>query len=384
MENIKNWFNDAKVQLEKHFINNERVDGARFITEYLEVNWPDELDESIEVEQFEDYVNENLDLFENWLSECHTEIEINDNYSWGKLPVSTKTSEVKEEQILSKGQNALIRKEYKNLVKGDFPELGKIRDILRKIHRTKEAASAALKTARIGDDNTEISASERAQAWGTLAFLNAELESDDAFLNFEKAGNIALSDGDSLAAAQYYEKSANSCLDDDWRIKHKLLRKARVLYSNTGVNDTASNLYIQECNLEVKNAKGWECFKGRFYCLLSNYGESPWRVFGWICVLIVLCAFVYWFADINTPGESIYQCNKLITEQISYTCNGLESKRAHPLTHLYFSIVTFTTLGYGDFSPTEDIARAVASIQAFLGLILSSLFIATFLRKFSR
>jgi len=35
-------------------------------------------------------------------------------------------------------------------------------------------------------------------------------------------------------------------------------------------------------------------------------------------------------------------------------------------TCLYFSVVTFTTLGYGDFHPT-DAARGIAAFEAFLG-----------------
>ena len=39
-----------------------------------------------------------------------------------------------------------------------------------------------------------------------------------------------------------------------------------------------------------------------------------------------------------------------------------------PLDSLYFSIVTFTTLGYGDFRPSEP-ARMLAAFQALLGTV---------------
>lgn len=51
---------------------------------------------------------------------------------------------------------------------------------------------------------------------------------------------------------------------------------------------------------------------------------------------------------------------------------------------LYFSIVTWTTLGYGDFSPTES-ARFLAATEALLGYtymaILTGLFLTLFTRK---
>lgn len=46
------------------------------------------------------------------------------------------------------------------------------------------------------------------------------------------------------------------------------------------------------------------------------------------------------------------------------------------LTCLYFSIVTFTTLGYGDFRPTEA-TRAIAAIEAIVGFIMFAYIIGT-------
>jgi hypothetical protein len=50
------WFEDAKTKLKIEMQEYGNVDGARFLTEYLSVNWPEELDESIDEEQFEVYV----------------------------------------------------------------------------------------------------------------------------------------------------------------------------------------------------------------------------------------------------------------------------------------------------------------------------------------
>lgn len=42
---------------------------------------------------------------------------------------------------------------------------------------------------------------------------------------------------------------------------------------------------------------------------------------------------------------------------------------------LYFSVVTITTLGYGDLSPINGIGKAIAAIEAFLGVILMGVFL---------
>jgi len=49
-----------------------------------------------------------------------------------------------------------------------------------------------------------------------------------------------------------------------------------------------------------------------------------------------------------------------------------------PLHALYFSIVTWTTLGYGDFQPTEAI-RFFAAIEALLGTLIMPLCLASVL-----
>lgn len=42
---------------------------------------------------------------------------------------------------------------------------------------------------------------------------------------------------------------------------------------------------------------------------------------------------------------------------------------------IYFSVVTITTLGYGDISPTTDAGRILTGIEALLGIVLIGLFL---------
>ena len=42
---------------------------------------------------------------------------------------------------------------------------------------------------------------------------------------------------------------------------------------------------------------------------------------------------------------------------------------------LYFSVVTITTLGYGDFSPISASGKTIAAFEALLGVILMGLFL---------
>ena len=63
-------------------------------------------------------------------------------------------------------------------------------------------------------------------------------------------------------------------------------------------------------------------------------------------------AFIYTFLELVDPGSF-----------------NIEPTRADELllTFGYFSLVTITTLGYGDISPVTQVARAVSTLEAFVG-----------------
>ncbi len=47
---------------------------------------------------------------------------------------------------------------------------------------------------------------------------------------------------------------------------------------------------------------------------------------------------------------------------------------------LYFSIVTWTTLGYGDFQPSDG-SRFVAAVQALIGTLFTPLYLAVIVKQ---
>ncbi|MGK0441311.1 MAG: voltage-gated potassium channel Kch [Pseudohongiellaceae bacterium] len=51
---------------------------------------------------------------------------------------------------------------------------------------------------------------------------------------------------------------------------------------------------------------------------------------------------------------------------------------------MYFSVVTFTTLGYGDLTPSSGVSRALAAIEAFAGSFTIALFVVVFVKKMTR
>ncbi len=54
------------------------------------------------------------------------------------------------------------------------------------------------------------------------------------------------------------------------------------------------------------------------------------------------------------------------------------------LESFYLSVVTFTTLGYGDFTPASALARLICSIESLFGIVFLGFLAAAVYRKFAR
>ena len=80
--------------------------------------------------------------------------------------------------------------------------------------------------------------------------------------------------------------------------------------------------------------------------------------------------FLHAFVEVASPGSYLYQ-----GENLSAVLKG------HPEIDslaflLYFSLVTLTTLGYGDISPAMPAARMLCSFEAVIGQLFVAVFIA--------
>ena len=73
----------------------------------------------------------------------------------------------------------------------------------------------------------------------------------------------------------------------------------------------------------------------------------------------------------------------LFTFPLLYFILGGVTKVSSPLDYLYFSIVTATTLGYGDLQPIGW-CKLVASTEAIFGTFMWAVFLAVFARKYMR
>ncbi len=110
----------------------------------------------------------------------------------------------------------------------------------------------------------------------------------------------------------------------------------------------------------VKHRPPLRYFTSTFLKYLYGWGEWPWLIFVWCFVTVFVCSFIYAFGSTIVTSQGVY-----VT---SY------------LKKLYFSGITFTALGYGDYSPIGW-ARVLAFFESFLGVFFIALFVFSFARR---
>ena len=100
--------------------------------------------------------------------------------------------------------------------------------------------------------------------------------------------------------------------------------------------------------------------------VIFGYAEKPKRIAGIAGSLIVGSAVLYW--RLGAVGES---------GNPDVACGFWNS--------LYFSVVTFTTLGFGDLTPAAGFwSRSLAGSEAVMGAFLMAAFIVTLARRWGR
>jgi hypothetical protein len=95
--------------------------------------------------------------------------------------------------------------------------------------------------------------------------------------------------------------------------------------------------------------------------LILGYGERPGRALGTSFVLIIIYGIIYWTKGLlSSQGDLNF------------------------LSSLFFSMVTFTTVGYGNITPKVGCGEIVASTEMFIGVTFIAMWTATLVRKMTR
>jgi hypothetical protein len=107
-----------------------------------------------------------------------------------------------------------------------------------------------------------------------------------------------------------------------------------------------------------------------FLDVIAGYGERPQRTLAIALAVMLSSALAYPAVGGLIAGEEIIQ----------YSTHGL----AAAFDGLYFSVVTFATLGLGDVHPAGDIGRFIAASEGLAGAFLTAVFVFSLGRRVTR
>lgn len=100
--------------------------------------------------------------------------------------------------------------------------------------------------------------------------------------------------------------------------------------------------------------------------LLAGYGEKPGRTAFSSIIVVLTFAMLYLVLEcLKYPME-----NPTVLQKVESV--------------IYFSFVTFTTLGLGDIEPVNVWGRVLICCEAVIGAFLIALFVVVFARKMMR
>lgn len=192
--------------------------------------------------------------------------------------------------------------------------------------------------------------------------------------------------GTSFGNSLVYEHEAANAPDAAVRIERSeaalwTYRELRRLCDQYALVERTRTYYLRE--KEMQRRFSWEkeqyarALKLEGSRLVMRYGQSPWRVVGVSVGFIVACAVLYTITGFQETTSGVP-----VTSPTGDTIGMNPAVLLRVLADsLYFSIITFATVGYGDIKPLTGAARAIASVESLTGSLLMALLVFVLTRS---
>ena len=199
---------------------------------------------------------------------------------------------------------------------------------------------------------------------GWQPLRNAATRNESAALQALEAGDHAYAETLFSEAALLYEKEGDFAKYSYCYRRAKDARLVRLWKTFTSMQEQGSRAVGLRPILWKERASvflSW--FFGSLNRLIWGYGEMPFRTFGIACGVIILSALCYHVSGTVLTGGFVQKIDLF------------ES--------FYLSIMTYTTVGYGDYLPMGWI-RGIAAFEALSGIFFTPLFLIALARRYLR
>ncbi len=146
------------------------------------------------------------------------------------------------------------------------------------------------------------------------------------------------------------------------------------LFENNKIMDFSGEYFFLSQKLGIKNLQGFAKFKSILSLLTCGYGERPIYSLMASLSLVLVCGTLYMLFGVNINNEVLVFRPTLSTP-------------FPPLNQLilwyHFSLVTFSTVGYGNVVPVGG-SLIVSAVEMVLGVVMVGIWVSTLVRKMTR
>lgn len=160
--------------------------------------------------------------------------------------------------------------------------------------------------------------------------------------------------------------------------KAKSLRTISNLFEKNDYSNLAGEYYYQSKCVEHRALKGKQQILSSLIWAFCGYGERPRNTLVCIGVSIVLWALLYLITGFKMD-QDILCLSELIASNAPMT--AIIKAFGHSL---FFSITTFSTVGYGNYVPAGSISLIASGVQMLVGVSLTALWTGCIFRKITR
>lgn len=142
-------------------------------------------------------------------------------------------------------------------------------------------------------------------------------------------------------------------------------KQLEILFSENNATERAADYYYRCQDARRKHNKaegsrlksGWGLFKHFIY----GYGVKPSRVASSIFGVWLVFACFYLFVPLKPDGSHV---------DLAASLSGFGTIQEIFINRLYFSIITLTSVGFGDLHPVTFWGKVLAGIQGLVGMVL--------------
>ncbi|MGX5203209.1 potassium channel family protein [Aliikangiella sp. IMCC44632] len=365
---MKYWYEPALKNLLEKLKAKDKVNGLQFLEDFV-LEFREQYFENVELNDVDDFVSEEFDSFQAWLSNrIENNVHVGGNGKWSNKEVDWKSEPKFDDKFqLTEEEEKLLTLDALGLYSEKIPELKALNSKLASTNLIDLKYKCAIKLAKCSELSREILDSERIEFWLNASYIAFDANKLDEACEFRSiAAYHYVRISNHIEAAKSYEEAFEIVRNAEFDNKIQLLKNARIQYQLFGDHESASKVFYEEKKLEFTEGTSLKRFALLLYRLSSNYGESPKRVLCNCLIILIVSTLVAFSLDI-TVNPKVYTS--------SWSQLGQSA---------YYSVVTFTTLGYGDYYPRTGVGQIFAAALAILGLVYSSLFMVSVVRKYSR